>query len=145
MTVQACDPVVIRLKSSDGSRVWVHDGGKEILMTSEQVVRACIAYNKMAELTDIQAQVEALAARVGKWCFDHKDQINGAYVSTGVMGKLLFLVVLKGKAFNQEVTDSLTHLDIELAMSQAYSLLKISVRAIPEVSQAEIEAILRHD
>ena len=133
----------IRLSSRiKDKRVLVEDGDSQLLWTVDQVLTACRAYNRHVELADVTRQVRELWALLTEWLAARGDAVQSAHLQPANLGQLLFLVVQKAPQFNQELTDSLTELDMDVANDDRFKLIKMMVRLVPPCEQDQIEAML---
>lgn len=121
-------PIHIGRTSPDG-QVVVHSGDDVFLLTVQEAVNACGAWDRMAEF---QIQMKRLMDRLGDWVEIHRPTVRDAYLSVQAGGGLFFLAVMKSKKYDGALEDELTRLDIEVANSPEYGLLRLSVLAIPD-------------
>jgi hypothetical protein len=104
------------------------DGNEKFLLTVQEAIKACGAFSKMAQF---QTQMKELTDHLSKWVNDRKATVRDAYLSVKGSG-LFFMVVMAGKEFNPELEEELTTLDIEIANSEDFDLLRVDVLAIPD-------------
>lgn len=132
---------VIRLSASraDG-KVLVHtDSNDKFLLTMEEAVKACRAWNHLAEF---HRQMDELMGKLSEWVRENAHRAKEAYLGVKPSG-LLFLVVMSGKKFDESLEDSLTDLDIEVANSRDFSHLRLDVMAIPDGPRDCIDSFMR--
>jgi len=143
MTV-ASRGTVIRLnwEEDDDTKVIVTPSNQDRYMQSvKQVIEAC----QMKEaFRQIEAQLDSLLARLGEWVRDHLDSIHRAFVTVRETS-LLFLIVQPGKAYDAELEEALSAIDMEIALSEEYSSLKLSVLALPNSTDDSTRAFLHPD
>lgn len=135
-TEQATLTPVIHLdgNQTDG-RVVVYDDNKVFLLTVQEAVKACGMFDKTGAILD---QMKALTQKLKTWVTDRRERVHSASVSVKLSG-LQFLVIMRGKAFDQVLEDDLTELDIEVANSAEFDLLRLNVLALPAVPAGSIE------
>lgn len=109
-------------------------------MTAQEAVEACRAANDSARFSQ---QFGDLLEFLSKWIEANKPKIHRAQVAVRE-NDLLFLVTQTGVAYDDDLLDSLSALDIEVANSDSFSLIRMNVLAIPrtpdEASTAFIAA-----
>lgn len=129
----------IRLCHGDKSEVWIETEDEDrFLMTVEAVVRTCKAHNHIAE---VARQLRKLLRRLGEWVKVHPGDVQEAYLTVRDSG-LLFLIVRKTKPFNETLESDLTELDIEVADDDSFSLIRLSVLALPTTSEECVKSFL---
>ncbi len=96
-------------------------------ITAQAAVEACRAANDSARFPQ---QFGDLLDFLSKWIEANKPKIHRAQVAVRE-NDLLFLVTQAGAAYDDELMDSLSDLDIEVANSESFSLVKMNVLAIP--------------
>ncbi len=124
---------VLRLnwKEDDDTKVVVTPSNQDRYVKSvKNVIEACQA-QEAAERSI--AQFQYLLTRLGEWVRDHHDKIAQAYVTVRDV-TFLFLVVQKSKAYDAELEEALTDVDLEIALSDEFSALRLSVLALPSVA-----------
>ncbi len=125
--------------TAPNGQVVVHSGDDVFLLTVQEAVNACGAWNKMAEF---QLQMKALLDRLSKWIEENKGTVRDAYFSVKTGGGLFFMVVTSSKKFDPDLEDKLTELDIEVANKDEFNLLRLSVLAIPDSPPECVESFL---
>jgi len=120
---------LIHLDFSDkSSSVYIAaQTGDRFLLTVQEAVHACGAWNRMAEF---QTQMQLLVNRLDKWVADHKVNVKDAYFTVRGSG-LFFLVVAKSASYDDELESAMTELDLEIANADDFGLLNLEVLAIP--------------
>jgi sugar/nucleoside kinase (ribokinase family) len=102
------------------------------LFTVKVAIDACRAHNKQLEFN---TQFQDLQERLAKWLSLHQTSVSRAFITVRDAG-LLFVVVLNGTAFDPELEEAITELDIEIANAEEFELIRLSVLAIPQTSDA---------
>ena len=132
-------PAIHLGRDGEDGRVLVYgEGNERFLLTVQEAIKACGAYSTIAQF---QTQMQELTELLSKWTTDRKSLIRDAYLSVKG-GGLFFLVVMSGKEFDPEFEDELTALDIEIANSADFDLLRLEVFAIPDSPQACVDSFL---
>jgi hypothetical protein len=125
------------VNQSDKVQIETEDEDR-FLVTVGEAIRACKAFDKFA---DFHRQIRRVVAILSVWIENHKSQIAEAYLAVRDVG-LLFLIVQNAKAFDQELEDSLTDLDVAIAQDAELNLIKLSVLALPRASEESIHSFL---
>ena len=136
-------PNVIELHFADeGGQVRVVPPDRDIMaMPIEAAIEACRAFKRQIAFKD---QFDLLLDRLAQWISERQEKLSRAYLTTRDAG-LLFLVALEGGELDQEIEDDLTALDVDIANDDDYSLVSLSVLAIPSVDDESIQAFLSAD
>jgi hypothetical protein len=88
-----------------------------------------------------EGQLASLKRELEAWSTGYADSVEETYlVLKG--GEFLFLVILKGKAYDGALEDSLTDLDMKVAQNPAYDLINLSVMAFPAFAEDAIRSFL---
>lgn len=130
----------IRLSYTDqDGRVFVDgDQGDRFLLTVQQAVFACGAFNRMA---DFQTQMSRLIERLNRWGDSQQSKVKEAYLTVRGSG-LFYLVVSRDSHHDGELEDALTEVDIEVANDEEFNLIKMEVLAIPDSPKDCVESFL---
>lgn len=133
---------VIQLHHKDrDSQVLIEtDQQDRFVLTVSAAIEACQAYGKVNEFNQ---QFRDLSTRLSQWITEHEKDISEAYLTVRDAA-LLFLVVQRQEAFNQDLADSLTELDIAIAHDESFHLIRLHALALPKASEASIESFLVH-
>lgn len=121
------------------SDVLVQDGDDLFLLTVQDAVNACGAWNKMAEF---QSQMKELKARLEQWVSARETTVRDAFLSVKTGGGLFFMVVMNERKFDRDLEDDLTDLDVEIANAPEFNLLRMSVLALPNSPPDSVESFL---
>jgi hypothetical protein len=123
---------VLTLFEAGSGQVRVVPNDRDIfILSAAEAVRACQDHD-MVQRTTIQ--MVDLLHRLGDWIDERRTEIAGAYFVRRGFGVML-LVVQASPEFNSELTDALTDLDLEIAGSEAYDLIRLDVRATPNFAE----------
>lgn len=128
---------IIDESSPQEALVVMKDGDKFVVGYTE-AAKACRAAEKMK---DFVPQLTEVLKKLGNWAAQRKDQIHSAMLSPGEHG-LLFLVMQKDVPFDQQLTDDLTDLDLEIAQNPSFALVRVEVLAIPRVDKETATAFI---
>ncbi len=139
MTATTKRPSLILLHETSNRRVVVTPRDNDrFVVTEEQAVRACRAHEKQSQF---KGQFEKLVELLRNWSQSHDDKLREASLTVRETD-VLFLVVQKEKAFDEQLAADLTELDIEVADDAQYSLIALEVMAIPAVTNESVKAFL---
>ena len=108
------------------------------VLTLGAAIEACRAFSHYETFV---RQFRELHAQLSAWIQQHDRDIAEGYLTLRD-GGLLFLVVQKSAAFNQELEDSLTDLDIKIAQDDDLNLIRLNVQALPQASEESIQSFL---
>ncbi len=111
-----------------------------IVMSMSEAVKACFAFDKGVHA--FNRQFAELLDRLVKWINRHREAIRNAHVTIRPPNNLLFVVTQQEVEFDQQLTDALTELDIEIAGSNDFDLIDFDVLALPKVSKESAKAFL---
>ncbi len=111
-----------------------------IVMSMSEAVKACFAFDK--GVNAFNRQFAELLDRLVKWINLHRAAIRNAHVTIRPPNNLLFVVTQQEVEFDQQLTDALTELDIEVAANDDFNLLDFDVLALPKVSKESAKAFL---
>ena len=129
----------IELRYGDESDVVVTPADEDrFALSVDDAIAACHAHTKEREF---RKQHKILFEQLTRWLRDHKDTVERAYLTTRDNG-LLFLVVTRSKEMDPNLQDSLTELDVEIANDAYLDLIRLSVLAIPNASESNIESFI---
>src|SRR5437660_1607842 len=109
------------------------DGAAQVLIETEQqdrfmltlhaAIRACQAFSHMDEFTE---QFKKLHVKISAWLAAQDQHVSKAYL-TARDSAILLLLVQKSAAFDQELEDALTDLDIEIAQDEEFNLIRLNI------------------
>lgn len=122
-------PILLNWDQKD-RMVMVEDKDEDrYLLTVEQAIEACGAHNKENRAI-FKRQFEDLQAYLGQWASERKGKIRRAFLTIRDAG-LLFLLVTQKKTYDENFESELTKLDLEIANSNDFSEIQMSVQALP--------------
>lgn len=121
----------IRLKWSEKERVVLIEDGDEdrFSMTVEEAIESCKVYEREKQ-TIFRKQFKMLLDFLGAWSFKRKGKLAKIFLTIRDAG-LLFLVVTRRKTYDDNLERELTELDVEIARSEDFSEIWLSVQALP--------------
>lgn len=88
-----------------------------------------------------EQQFSLLLDRLAEWLREHRDKVSQA-ILTLQDAALAFVVVRRAARCDDDVEDSLTNLDLEVANDPHFDLLRFTVLSLPYVSSAAIASFL---
>lgn len=143
MTHAATKSSPIFLSYNDPHRDVVIEGSNEdrYVMKVEQAIRACRIFDQR-EVLKFDRQFRKLDERLERWVKDHDDKIEKALLTIRDRG-LLFLVCQRTPEFDEELENSLTELDVDIATAEDLDLIQLSVLAIPDCSEEAVSCFGR--
>lgn len=112
--------------------------GDRFFVAIADAARACRALDHLAEFSE---QFKRLFEVLKSWVAANRQSVKSAYLSFRERD-ILLLVMQKGEAFDSNLADSLTELDLAIANNQEFNLLAMNVLSIPAVSDASTKAFL---
>lgn len=89
----------------------------------------------------MEKQFDVLVKRLASWLASHSESVASAYLTAGE-SILRFIVVRNRTRFESEVTDALSDLSVEIANDPDLDLIKLAARALPKVSDEELQSFL---
>ncbi|MFO0970183.1 MAG: hypothetical protein U0793_31920 [Gemmataceae bacterium] len=96
---------------------------------------------KQEQFLEFSKQSRKLLGRLQQWIEEHKADIAEAFMTVRHSAFLL-LIVQNHEAFNQDLEDSLTDLDLSIAQDEDYNLIRLNVLALPKASRDSIDSFL---
>ncbi len=131
---------IIQLVHADGeAKVLIETEQQDrFMLTLHAAIRACQAFSHMDEFTE---QFTNLHAKVSAWVATQDHHVSKAFL-TARDSAILLLLVQKSPSFDQELEDSLTDLDIEIAQDEEFNLIRLNILALPMASEDSINSFL---
>ncbi len=111
------------------------------VMTTEEVIEACKVYDKRKR-GPFQVQFRNLLNHLGAWAFARRDKIAHTFLTLRE-SRLLFLIVTQGTAYDDDFESELTKLDLEIAHSEAFSEISLSVQSLPNCGPHAYESFCK--
>ena len=132
-------PIIQLVYSAKDEQVIVETERQDrFVLTVSAAIEACRAFGRTQEFNE---QFKEMQTRLTAWIRQHEADISEAYLTVRDSA-ILLLIVQKSQAFHQELEDSLTELDIDIAQDDALNLIRLSVLALPKASEASIQSFL---
>lgn len=129
----------IHLHYSDtNQQVVIDDEGGKLVTTVAAAIDACKAAGKEQEFW---RQFSEMQDKLSRWLVSQRDLIEEAYITVRDSA-ILFLAVQKSPAFNPDLEDSLTGIDLQIAQDKDLDLIRLNVLAIPKVSKPAVDSLL---
>jgi len=132
------EPLMLSYEEKGRQIVVTPEDNDRFVTTVEHAIAAC---QMQQESEEFAKQFDRLLRRLAGWIVEQQDKIKEAYLTVRDAG-LLFLVVRKEKHYDRELTDSLTDLDIEIAQSSEFNLVRLSVLALPNASKDSVYSFI---
>jgi hypothetical protein len=111
------------------------------MMSINEAARAC---QRATQTGAYKEQCQELLRRLARWLLGRQDKVETAFVSIQE-ADLLFVVVQKTATYDEDLEEALTDLDIEVANSSEFDLLRLDVQALPSVSEQGCRAFVGED
>jgi len=121
----------IRLKWSEKDHkilVEAKDEDRFSLTVGDAIV-ACKVYEREKKAM-FPKQFRMLLNFLGNWAFERRNKLAKVFLTIRDAG-LLFLVVTKGKTYDEQFEEDLTELDLEVAHNEDFSEIALSVQSLP--------------
>jgi hypothetical protein len=109
-----------------------------MILSVKEAIEACRAFNDQIHF---KSQFDLLLNALGAWINARRGKISQAFLTTRDAG-LLLLIVTKSVQYDAEFESELTELDIETANDGDYSLIPLSVLAIPACPADSVHSFL---
>jgi len=119
-----------------GRQVVIRPKDNDVFVRSvEQIVEACVIGERTLQRAfQFKRQLEdGLFTKLAQWLTGNKHRVRKAFLAPHE-GGLMFLVIKIGAKYDRDLEDSLTDLDIDVANSPEFDLLRLDVMCLPEVS-----------
>ena len=122
--------------------------GQHVLVEPDDEDRFCIAVDRVIRACqteikreDFERKFRLLLRKLAIWISSHSNLLSKACLTIRDQG-LLFLVVRKDLRLDENLSDSLTALDIEIAQDPQLQEIRLSVLALPATSDEGIASFL---
>lgn len=130
--------IVLLAEGSDAEAMVQMDSGDKFFVAVADAARACQMVDRFKEFGP---QFNELVRTLRTWLEDHRDKVKSAHLAIRSRD-ILFLVIQKSAEFDQQLSESLTELDLLIANSRELNLIELDVLAIPTVSRESANAFL---
>ncbi|MEX1027551.1 MAG: hypothetical protein WD049_06025 [Candidatus Paceibacterota bacterium] len=138
MTVPSENAQVIHLaEENDGDlKVMLEDKGRNVSpRTVTELIRACRAADHAGECYQ---QFNDLLEQLNQWVEQYRSRLRSASLAIR-NSDLLFLVVQRETHFDEELSELLTDLDLELSRSDRFDMLRVNTLALPRCPREDVE------
>jgi hypothetical protein len=108
------------------------------MLTVHAAIRDCQAFSHMEEFTE---QFKKLHGKLSAWVAAQVNYVSTAFL-TARDSAILLLLVQKSEAFNQELENAVTNLDIAVAQDEECNLIRLNILALPMASEESIGSFL---
>lgn len=127
--------------------LWHQKDGVIVVTPSDQD-RFLVKVGKAIELLRqdkrrelFEKQFDLLVRQLAAWLERHSQKVDHAFLTAGE-SVLRFIVVRKETRFDSELTDALSDLSVAIANDPDLDLVKLSARALPQVSEEALQSFL---
>jgi len=134
------DPIRLDYHAADPREVVVTPKDNDRFVGSvKEIATACHAGIPLIEFTN---QLEkTLVPKLAEWLAEQGDKVHRAFISVRE-GRLFFLVVQYAAAYDRELTDALTKIDLDIARDAGLDMIRLEVMALPRVSDEDAYSFL---
>lgn len=131
---------IIELHCDDADgRVRVVPADKDIMaMSVETAIEACKAYKHQIVFKD---QFDLLLHKLGDWASARAEKVATAYLTVRDAG-LLFLVMLRGRRYDEQIENDLIDLDLDIANDHDFDLIQLSAHIVPSIDDDSLQSFL---
>jgi len=138
MTVAKTQP--IRLKWSEKHRKIIVEGADEdrFFISVDEAIEACKIYDREKKAL-FRKQFEDLLDFLGEWAHQRRNKLEKVFLTIRDAG-LLFLLITKRKTYDEHFEEDLTNLDLEIANSDEFSEVLLSIQALPFCNKSNYES-----
>lgn len=122
----------IQLKWSerDHKIILVEDADEDrFSMSVVEAIEACKVYERGKQAI-FPKQFKRLLNFLGEWAYQRENKLEKVFLTIRDAG-LLFLVVTINKTYNEDFEEELSQLDLDVANSDNFSEIQLSVQALP--------------
>ncbi len=130
MATTITKPVVLSWANKDNTIMVEPEDEDRFFVTVEEAIRACGAHGQ-GKKSRCQEQFRTLRETLFLWAREQSKMVNKAFITVQDHG-LLFLVITHSKKFDREFEDKLTDLDLQIARSDDFSEIDLSVQSLPD-------------
>lgn len=126
------EPIRLRYSQHD-ARFMIEPGDEdELIMRIEEVMQA----RRICDVLKprFKNQFDHLKWSLGEWLRNHANKIQKAFLTLPDTG-MLFLVVMSEKAYDEELEEELTDLELRVALDPECSQVSLDVQAVPKCSE----------
>jgi hypothetical protein len=135
------EPIRLDWKHKERKVVVCPADEDRFVRTVEEIIQAAKAHGTN-ERTRLRLQLQPLFNELGGWASAHASKISHAFLTLRD-SNLLFLVVMKGKAYDEALESDLTDLELKIAHDDCFDTTPmLSVLAIPHCSAEDYGAFL---
>lgn len=113
--------------------------GDRFVLSVQDAITACKSVENANRFVQ---QLGALFGRLNAWLAERPEKIDRAYLSLSDEG-VDFTVVQRSKDFDPEVDEPLVELDINIASSPEFDLIKLDVMSLPYSPDESLRSFVR--
>lgn len=130
---------IFHLNSQLGGRVRYEDEeGKRYLLTVEQAIRACRAYDDKLLFNE---QLHRLWAFLSRWWNDHQSSISRAILTVRDTG-LFLVLVQKQVEIDTKLEDAIVELYHLVVNDPDFSLIRLDAISVPQCTDLELSSFV---
>jgi hypothetical protein len=148
MTLLVSETKPIQLKYDEDTRVVVHhaDGDRVVVSAAEAVLSILKWGSVTTRLSDVQEQMHLLLRQLRTWCDTRASRIYRAFVQVNITYERVgFIVIQKAVPYDEQLSDDLTELDLELFHHPQLGAIRVDVLGIPRCSLDSMQAFVNLD
>jgi hypothetical protein len=126
---------------------WTNDDGNILITPSDEsrfvikVGAAIEILRRHSQEKQAEKQFHLLVGRLALWLDDHNAVWDRAFLTAGE-ATLRFVVVRKASRYDEEASDSLSDLELDLARDEDLTLIKVTTTALPNASDEALKSFL---
>jgi hypothetical protein len=139
MPASANTDIVFRMKHGDGGQLFCETEDQDRFVVG--IDEAIVACRLHVERDRYRNQFNLLVKRLAGWFTQHREKAHEAYLTIRD-DSLLFLVVRKAVAFDEEFTDQLTELEYQITDDPGLNLISMHVLALPRCDRYGLESFI---
>jgi len=126
------EPIRLRCSQNDAQVVVDPEDEDEFFMRIHEAMRACRIYDGYKSI--FRNEFDYLKGILGRWLRDHASKIEKAFL-TLQKARMLFLVIMCDGAYDEELEDELTDLELRVALDPEFSQIHLDVQALSKSSE----------
>lgn len=126
------EPIRLRYSQYDAQVIIEPDDEDGLVMRIEEAMRARRVNDSLKP--GFKSQFDHLKRTLSGWLRDRTSKIEKAFLTLPDAG-MLFLVVMSGTAYDEELEEELTDLELGVALDLECSQISLDVQALPNCSE----------
>jgi hypothetical protein len=130
---------LIKLSPQIAGRVQISDASRQhYILTMDQAVKACHAYNSQYVFSD---QFDSLLAHLVSWCSNRKEVVSRGIMTVRDNG-ILFVLVQKNLRLDANLESDVSDLMHEIINDSRFSLIRLEVLSLPSCDPEEVTSFV---